>query len=201
MKIRSVYILLIVLAFAYSLRGSERKAIDDIVVTGEVKNIKQCPRPDKDIWSYQIHIQLHAKNVGPGKSIISTADGIIDFYKLAPDLDTLATKWNIHVGWVTSGPPPDPIEVPKEPVPPFKVVGPGENADIEIDLAAFIMEELKPGTQYVQIVAENWPEYSDKYTARIRDAWKSHGILWEHSLHSEPIQFIVPSKLQETRCQ
>jgi len=40
-----------------------------------------------------------------------------------------------------------------------------------------------------------------QYIAKMRDAWRSQGILWEHSLHSEPIPFIIPSKLQETRCE
>jgi len=64
MKISCTYILLIILSFAHSIRGIERKTIDNIVVTGEVKNIKLCQQQDKDVWIYRLYIQLHAKNIG-----------------------------------------------------------------------------------------------------------------------------------------
>jgi hypothetical protein len=176
-----------------------QKSSDDVIVTGEVSKVVLCNH-DEDDWIYRLLIRLHAKNVGSRPIIISAASGMTDYYKVATTLDSLSTKQYAHLGWVTSGPPSEPNTVPKKPVKPFKVVAPSGTVDIDVDLRAIVIGELKPGTVYLQIVAENWPDYSDEYIAKLKRAWSSHGILWAHSLHSEPIAFVVPSNLKEVGC-
>ena len=83
---------------------------------------------------------------------------------------------------------------------PFRVVLPNASVNINVDVGVIMIGELKPGPTYIQIVAENWPDYSDAYTEKIRSAWKSQGILWSHSLHPEPIAFVVPSPVKRARC-
>ena len=175
-----------------------QKPIDDLVVTGEVTKVTLCSH-QSDAWVYKISIVLNAKNVGPGPLISSTASGMTDFYKIAPSLDELQAKEYAHIGWITSG-PGDPKSVPSTPVKPFRVVPPKTGAQINVDVGAIVIGELKPGPAYIQIVAENWPDYSDRYTEKVREAWKSQGVLWAHSLHSEPIAFVVPSTVNRARC-
>jgi len=172
--------------------------MDGVVVTGDVTRVVLCNRQD-DVWTYRIKIKLHAKNVGTEPVIVSGADGMTDFYKIATSLDDLQAKSYAHIGWITSG-PGDPKSVPSMPVKPFRVVAPNDSVDMNLEVRATVIGELKPGATYIQIVAENWPDYSDVYTEKIKAAWKSHGTLWAHSLHPEPIAFLMPSHLKPIRC-
>ena len=175
-----------------------QKPMDGVVITGDVTNITLCDR-QTDAWVYKISIRLHARNVGPEPVIISSNNGMTDFYKIANTLDDLQAKEYAHIGWVTSG-SVDPKLVPSAPVNPFRVVPPNTSVDIKVDVRVIVIGELKPGSAYIQIVAENWPAYSDAYTERVREAWKSQGILWAHSLHPEPIAFMVPTSVRRARC-
>jgi hypothetical protein len=169
-----------------------------VVINGEVTNITLCNHQD-DAWVYNITIRLQARNVGAEPVIISTADAMTDFYKIANTLEDLQAKGFAHIGWVTSG-PGDPRSVPSAPVKPFKVVSPNTSVNINVEVRAIVIGELKPGPTYIQIVAENWPDYSDAYTDKLRSAWRSQGILWSHSLHTEPIAFVLPSNMKPARC-
>jgi hypothetical protein len=177
---------------------SGQHPIDNVVVTGDVTNVVLCSRQD-DARVYKITIKLHAKNGGTEPVIISGADGMTDFYKIANTLQDLQDTKYTHIGWVTSG-SRDPKSVPSTPAKPFRVVAPHARVDINVDLRHVVIGELKPGSTYIELIAENWPHYSDSYTRRLRQAWKKHGILWAHSLHSEPITFVVPSVVKRAHC-
>ena len=176
-----------------------QKPLDDVLVTGQVKKVTLCSRDD-DAWIYRFVIRLQAKNVGSRPVIISSSSALADYYKVATSLDQLNTLEYAHIGWVKSGVRNDPESVPTQPASPFRVVAPNGSVDIDVDFRAIIIGELKPGPSYLQIVAENWPEYSDEYIAKLRLAWNSQGRLWAHSLHTEPISFMVPEGLVEIRC-
>jgi len=175
-----------------------QEPMDGVVVTGDVTGVVLCNRQE-DVWTYRIKIKLHAQNAGTEPVIISGADGMTDFYKVATSLDELHAKSYAHIGRVTSG-PGDPKSVPAMPVKPFRLVAPNDGVDINVEVPATVIGELKPGASYIQIVAENWPDYSDAYTEKIKAAWKSHGILWAHSLHPEPIAFLMPTQVKRVRC-
>ena len=189
-----------VLLLAISVPALGQQSVDDVVVTGEVTKVMLCNHNESD-WIYRLIVRLHAKNVGSRPIIISAAGAMTDYYKIAATLDSLSAKQYAHLGWVTSGWPTEGSAVPDKPVKPFKVVAPNETVDIDVDLRAIVIGELKPGTAYLQVVAENWPEYSDEYIAKLKRAWSSHGTLWTHSLHSEPIAFVMPPNLKEVRCK
>ena len=190
--------LLVVVLLIISAPAVGQKPIDDVVITGDVTNVTLCNQQD-DAWVYKITTRLQARNVGVEPVIVSTADAMTDFYKIANTLEELQTKGYAHIGWVTSG-PRDPKSVPSAPVKPFRVVSPNTSVNINVDVRAIVTGELKPGPTYIQIVAENWPAYSDAYTEKIRSAWRSQGIVWSHSLHTEPIAFVVPSRVKRARC-
>ena len=194
---RHIFHLLVVL-LTISAPAAGQKQIDGVVITGDVTNITLCSQQD-DARVYKIEIKLQARNAGTEPVIISTASAMTDFYKIANTLDELQKKGYAHIGWITSG-PGDPKSVPSAPVKPFTVVPPNTSVDISVDLRAVVIGELKSGQAYIQIVAENWPDYSDSYTEKIRSAWRSQGILWSHSLHPEPIAFVVPSPVEPARC-
>jgi hypothetical protein len=189
----------VIILLSGALLVFSQKPLDDVVVTGNVTNIVLCSHDD-DVWNYRLVIKLHAKNVGTRPLIISAADALTDYYKVANTVDSLKTMQYAHIGWVTAGSPSDPKAVPDHPVKPFNVVAPNDSIDIDVDLRVIATNELKPGPAYLQVVAENWPDYSKDYIAKIRQAWSSHGFLWERSLHSETIAFVVPSKLKKIRC-
>jgi hypothetical protein len=199
MSIRSNPLLLLVALLAISAPAAGQKPIDDVVITGDVTNITLCNQQD-DAWVYKFRIRLQARNVGVKPVIISTADAMTDFYKIANTLGDLQTKEYAHIGWVTDGGPGDPKLVPSAPVKPFRIVSPKKSVNINLDVRAIVIGELKRGPTYIQIVAENWPGYSDAYTEKIRSAWKSKGILWSHSLHPESIAFVAPSHVKRARC-
>jgi hypothetical protein len=178
---------------------SGQKALDDIVVSGEVKEIQLCSR-DSDVTIYQFIIRMQAENVGQRPVIISTARAFVDYYKVAPNLNELNAAQYAHIGWVTSGPRKDPASVPKKPISPFKAVAPRERVGIDLDFRTIVFGELKPGPTYLQVVAENWPEYSDDYVEKLKSAWESPGLLWAHSLHTQPISFVMPTGLTAGRC-
>jgi hypothetical protein len=188
----------VLLLFSVCIPALGQKAIDGVVITGDVTNVVLCNQQD-DTWIYRITIKLHAQNVGTEPVIVSGADGLTDFYKFANTLNDLQAKGYAHIGWVTSD-PGDPKSVPSRLLKPFRVVAPNASVDINVEVRALVIGELKPGATYIQIVAENWPGYSDAYTDRIKVAWKSHGNLWAHSLHPEPIEFIMPSRVKRVRC-
>ncbi len=79
----------------------------------------------------------------------------------------------------------------------FKPLSSAFFAEIE---SKYLIGGLKPVSAFLQIVAENWPDYSDEYIAKLKGAWSSNEVLWEHSLHSEAISFAVPSNLREAHC-
>ena len=55
---------------------------------------------------------------------------------------------------------------------------------------------LKPDLTHIQVVAENWPEYSDGYIGKLKVASNSHGLLWAQS----PISGHTDARLhQESR--
>jgi len=189
----------VIILLSGALPTFSQKPPDGVVVTGDVTNIVLCSNDD-DVWNYRLVIKLHAKNVGARPVIISSANALTDYYKVANTVDSLKTMQYVHIGWVTHGSPGDPKTVPDRPVKPFDVVVPNNSIDIDVDLRVIAANELKPGPAYLQVVAENWPDYSKDYIAKIRQAWSSHGSLWEHSLHSESIAFVVPSKLKKVRC-
>ena len=190
---------LVVVLLIISVPAAGQKQIDDVVITGDVTNVTLCHQQD-DARVYKISIRLQARNVGTEPVIISTASAMTDFYKIANTLEDLQSKGYAHIGWVTSG-PGDPKSVPLTPVKPFRVVAPNTSVDISVDLRATMIGELKSGPTYIQIVAENWPDYSDSYTEKLKSAWRSRGILWAHSLHPEPIAFVVPARVANARCQ
>ena len=173
--------------------------VDDVLVTGQVRKVMLCSH-NSDAWIYRFVIRMQAKNVGTRPIIISTAFANVDFYKVATTIDQLNTQEYAHLGWVTSGVVKDPESVPAQLVSPFKAVAPKGGVDIDVDFRAIIIGELKPGPSYIQVVAENLPEYSKEYIAKLRSAWYSHGLLWAHSLHTEPISFVVPVGLMDTPC-
>ncbi|HEV8482578.1 MAG TPA: hypothetical protein VGV87_03380 [Blastocatellia bacterium] len=189
----------VVLLLVSALPALGQDSIDNVVVTGDVTNIVLCHH-DNDAWIYRLSIRLHVKNVGKQPLIISAASAMTDYYKVATTPENLSAKTFSHIGWVTSGGPSEPSPVPGKPVRPFKVVTPNESIDIEVDLRAIVTAELKPGSAYLQIVAENWPDYTDEYIAKLKRAWSSYGVLWAHSLHSHPISFTVPLKVRAVRC-
>jgi hypothetical protein len=165
----------------------EQKALDDVVVTGEVTDIGFCRR-EGDVSTYRLTIKLHARNVGANPVIISSSEAMTDFYRIGESIEDVRAKQYVHIGWVTSG-PGDPKSVPSKPVSPFKVVALDESISIDLDLDVTLIGELKPGQSYIELVAENWPQYSDDYVSKITRAWKAHGVVWAHSLHAEPIPF------------
>jgi hypothetical protein len=189
----------VVLLLSSSPPAFVQKPVDGVVVTGDVTDIVLCSHED-GAWIYRLIIKLHAKNVGLRPVIVSGADAMTDYYKVANTLNSLKSKQYAHIGWVTSAPQGNTKKVPETPVKPFKVVAPNASIDINIDLRAIVVGELKPGSEYLQLVAENWPDSSDDYIPRITRAWSSYGILWAHSLHSEPIAFVVPPNLKKVRC-
>ncbi len=189
----------VIILLSGALPAFSQKPLDDVVVTGDVTNIVLCSSDD-DVWNYRLVIKLHAKNVGARLVIISGADALTDYYKVANTADSLKTMQYVHIGWVTAGSPGDPKTVPDRPVKPFNLVAPNNSIDIDVDLRVIATNELKPGPAYLQVIAENWPDYSKDYIAKVRQAWSSHGFLWEHSLRSESIAFVVPSKLKKVHC-
>jgi len=176
-----------------------QKPMDDVLVTGDVTNIVLCDQ-DSDVRIYKLTIKLQAKNIGARAVIISAADAMADFYKFANTVEALNAKQYAHIGWVTSGSQGDPKTVPADPAKPFRVVAPNGSIDINVDFRAIVVDELKPGHIYVQVVAENWPDYSDDYVRKIRRSWNKVGNLWAHSLHSGPIAFVMPANLKQIRC-
>jgi hypothetical protein len=186
----------VILASGFSGAALGQK-IDGVVVTGEVNKITLCESRDRKL--YDLVITLHAKNVGAKRVIISTAHGMTDYYKFARHKFELGFTEYSHLSWATFIREGDPEPIPGSPVMPFKVVAPNEVVAIAVDLRA-LTQKFEPGTHYLQLVAENWPNYSDKYTEKIREAWKAHGVLWAHSLHSKPISFVVAKDLPETKC-
>lgn len=191
--------LAVVLVLVVALRAPGQTAVDNVVVTGDVTNIVLCYHED-DAWIYRVSIRLHAKNIGTQPVIISSSRALTDYYKIGATPLDLSTKSFSHIGWVTSGGPTESNAVPEKPLKPFKVVPPNQAIDIEIDLRAGVNAELKPGSAYLQIVAENWPEYSDEYIAKLKRAWSSYGVLWAHSFHSDAISFTVPGNVRKVRC-
>lgn len=187
-----------VLLFSTILAVGQQQ-LNEVVVTGDVTNIVPCSHDDK-AWIYRLVIKLHTKNVSAHTIIISGADAMTDYYKFANTIESLKAEKYAHIGWVNSGSPGDPKTVSDRPLKPFKIVPPNGIVDINVDLRAIVIGELKPGPTYLQVVAENWPDYSHDYISKISQAWISQGILWEHSLHSEPIAFVVPTNLKEVRC-
>jgi hypothetical protein len=192
-------LVLMALVVGFCFSTSAQSPTDGVIITGDVTKVVFCNQQD-DLWEYKITIRLHAKNVGAQPVIISAANGMTDFYKIANTLEDLQAKGYAHLGWVTAGRPGDPKSVPSSPVKPFRIVPPNASIDINLDLGAMVIGELKPGPTYIQVVAENWPDYSEAYTEKIRRAWKSHGILWAHSLHPEPIAFEMPSSVKRAQC-
>ena len=176
-----------------------QKPLDHVVVTGQEKNLSLCGHVG-DAWVYRFVITLQARNVGNQPVIIRSASALADYYKVATSLDRLRTQAYAHIGWITSDARKDPTSIPTQPESPFKVVAPNRSVDIDVDSRVIVFGELKPGPSYIQVVAENWPAYSDEYIAKLRLAWISQGILWAHSLHTEPIAFTVPEGLAESRC-
>jgi len=177
-----------------------QKIVDGVIITGDVTDVTFCDHKD-DTWIYDLKIRLHAKNVNNHPVIISSAGALIYYYKTAISVENLKAVEFIHNGWVTSGSRGDPKSIPDKPVKPFKVIASNDSIDIATDLRLILFREPKYGTTFLQVVAENWPDYSKEYIAKIRTAWSSKGALWEHSLHSEPISFMFPSNLKETHCQ
>src|SRR6185369_9831283 len=173
--------------------------VNDVLVTGQVTKVMLCSH-DSDAWIYRFVIRMQAKNVGTRPVIISNAFAQADYYKVATSLDKLNTQQYAHIGWVTSGVVKDPKSVPTQLVAPFKAVAPKGSVNIDVDFRAIIIGELHPGPSYIQVVAENWPEYSQEYIAKLRAAWNSHGLLWAHSLHTEPISFVMPAGLLDAPC-
>jgi hypothetical protein len=177
-----------------------QKAIDGVIVTGEVKDAVLCTRPDEaGVYKMLMSIKLHTKNIGPTPVIVSSADANTNYYKFAKTLDDLQVKDYAHIGWVNSG-PVDPTSVPSAPAKPFRVVPPNGSIDINVDFVGIVVEQFEPGTTYVQMIAENWPDYSEDYVKRISGAWKSHGTLWAHSLHPDPIAFVMPAPVKRASC-
>jgi hypothetical protein len=174
------------------------RPLDDVVLTGQVKKVTLCSKQG-DAWSYRLMVRLQAKNVGTRPVIVSSAPGRVVLYKLANSLDELkATDFN-HFLWMTSGVDSNP-SVPWQIVPPFEVVAPNKSVGISIDSRVIEIGELQPGPTYIELVAENWPGYSDEYVAKLTRAWSRHGRLWAHSLHTEPIPFTVPAGLKKGYC-
>lgn len=190
----SIFVLL-----STALPAFNQRSVEDVVVTGDISKIILCHQ-EGDVWSYSLTVKLHTKNIGTRPVIISDANALTDYYKFADTLSNLETAKYAHIGWVTSGSSGDPKTVPEIPVKPFKVVAPGSSLDINVNLGVIVIGGLKAGPAYLQFVAENWPAYSKEYTAKIRSAWSAQGNLWAHSLHSEPIPFVVPADLKVTSC-
>ena len=188
------FVVILVSGFCSAARGQK---IDGVVVTGDVRKIVLCHSHARK--PYDLFITLHAKNVGAKPVIISTAHAMTDYYKFARHKFGLGFTEYSHLSWATFSRDGDPEPIPGSPVMPFKVVAPNEIVDIAVDLRT-LTEKFEPGTHYLQLVAENWPNYSDKYIERVRATWKAHGVLWAHSLHSKPISFVVSKDLQETKC-
>jgi hypothetical protein len=183
-----------------NLQALGHKQIDNVVVTGDVTDIVLCRQKEKDIWIYRLRIKLRAKNVGTSPVIISSASAMTDFYKIADTIENLETIQYAHIGWVAAGSPGDPKTIPSRPTKPFMVVAPNNSLDIDVDLRAISLTELPAGPYVLQIIAENWPLYSNEYVSKLRQAWSSQGSLWAHSLHSEQIPFVVPANLKKVRC-
>ncbi len=194
-------LLLIVIALLFSaIQTYGQKTIDGVTITGDVTEVTLCSYKD-DTWIYELKIKLHAKNVSNHPVIISSAGALIYYYKTATSVENLKTIQFNHIGWITSGWQGDPKSIPDKPVKPFKVIASNDSIEIITDLRLIFTSEPKYGTTYLQVVAENWPEYSKEYVTKIRDAWSSEGNLWAHSLHSEPISFVLPPNLKEMHCQ
>lgn len=194
---RSAFALLLGLAITVPCSG--QTAVENIVVAGEVTKLVLCSS-ESGVWIYNFSIRLHAKNIGTKPLIMSSHSAVTDYYKIGATVSDLSSMNFSHIGWVTSGGASEPTAVSKKLFKPFKVVPPNQSIDIQVDLRAAVMDELKPGSAYLQIVAENWPGYSDTYVAKLRHAWSSYGQLWVHSLHSEVISFAVPDKPTKVRC-
>src|SRR5690348_13832806 len=110
MLLRYVTYLVASLGLAASVLAQAPKPLDDIVVTGDVTKILLCDE-DESVRFYNVTLKLHVKNIGTRAAIVSAADGMTDFYKLANTLEQLNAKTYNHLGWVTSGPLPDPKTV------------------------------------------------------------------------------------------
>jgi hypothetical protein len=177
-----------------------QKTIDAVTVTGEVTDVSFCSHKN-DTWIYQVKIKLHAKNVNTHPIIISSASALIYYYKIATSVENLKAMQFDHIGWITTGSQGDPKSVPDKPVKPFKVVAPNDSVEILTDLRLMFTSEPKYGPSYLQVIGENWPDYSKGYVSKIREAWRLDGDLWAHSLHSEPISFVLPPDLKESPCQ
>jgi len=177
-----------------------QEPIEEVVVTGHVRKVVLCTR-EPYTWIYRFSIRMQAKNTGTRPVIISSAQATVVYYKVANQVDELSRGEYAHIGWVTSGPGKDPKSVPRRPVAPFKTVAPGGRINIDVDFRAVRTRELTPGPIYVQVIAENWPHYSDNYVAKLKQAWQPQGLLWAHSLHSQPISSILPSRLKVTGCR
>ena len=174
-----------------------QQMFDDVRITGQVRKVTLCGHDD-EAWYYRFMIKVQARNQGAQPAIISTASGLVVYYKTAPTLDQVKTRHYNHILWMTSG-FRDP-SVPSQIVAPFEIVRPNKTVTIDIDFFAIVSEELKPGPAYIQVIAENWPSYSDEYVVKLKRAWARHGLLWEHSLHTEPILFTVPAGLKKGYC-
>ncbi len=191
---------LIILALFAPNQTYSQKTVDGIIVTGDVTDVTFCSHKD-DTWTYELKIKLQAKNGNNHPVIISSASALIYYYKIAPSVEKLKDIQFNHIGWVTSGSQSDPKSVPEKPVRPFKIIAPNGSVEILTDLRLIFMNKPKYGTVYVQVVGENWPDYSKEYISKIREAWQSEGNLWAHSLHSEPISFVLSPNLKETQCR
>ena len=190
-----LFVALLFLTNASSALGQDD--FEDVVVTGNVTKVVLCNR-EPGAWVYRFFITMQAKNVGKRPLIVSSAAGTVVYYRVASERDELGYQQYAHIGWITSGPGKDPKSAPRRPVAPFKTVSPGRSVDIEVDFRAIVPKELKPGPVYIQVIAENWPSYSDKYVAKLKQAWQSHGLLWAHSLQSQAIASTIPVGLNES---
>ncbi len=198
---KRIKLLLIVTALLFSANQNyAQKIVDGVIVTGDVTDVTFCSYKD-DAWIYGLKIKLHAKNVSEHPVIISSASGLIYYYKIATSVESLMARQFAHISWITSGSTGDPKSIPDKPVKPFKVIASNDSIDIVTDLRLIFTSEPKYGINYLQVVAENWPDYSKDYVAKIRDVGSSEGKLWEHSLHSEPLSFVLQSNLKEMGCQ
>jgi hypothetical protein len=195
---RDFFSFLILLLVSFQAFG--QTAVEGVVVTGEVTDIAYCGHKD-NVWAYNLKIKLQAKNISDQSVLISSYSALIYYYKISNSLDSLKTKEFNHIGWITGGSPGDPKSVPDNPVKPFKIIAPSNSIDIATELRLIFTSEPKYGETYLQVVGENLPDYSKDYVTKIRQAWSSYGSLWKHSLHSEPISFVLSSNLKEAHCQ
>jgi hypothetical protein len=191
------------LGYSARERVAGREKNSGLQLSTEIVRQRYCTGDD-DLDGVSLTLKLHYQNLGQ-EPLILQKDSSLAYYIVVRDSPTGNIETFYDLEWITDGPLKLDDSSLNE---AFVILQPQGRFEIETEVRVFAIRDdatnvkggILSGDHYLQVTIQTGDNPAE-VANRLRQKWRSHGLLWTDSVTSLPMKFQIAKNRTVSNCK